>query len=113
MCAVDYWVEKRNGQEEEGGMGKRWKIFYTQHNRLPRTRTDQRVAIKEQCSDPNTTAMSIYRSVRYTNTMDEEGKSNTSPFLNPKNTNHRRRSTSKGDVIVCCLSKHMFTVKEL
>lgn len=66
-----------------------------------------------QRSDPNATALSIYRGVTYTNTTDEEGKSNTAHFLNPKNTNHRRRSTSKGDVIARCLSVHVFTVKEL
>lgn len=66
-----------------------------------------------QCSDPNATALSIYRSVTYTNTTDEGGKSNTAPFFNLKNTTPRRRSTSKGDVIFRCVFVHMFTVKEL
>lgn len=79
------------GKEVE--MVKRRKVewgksggFCSEHNRLARTRTEKQAMIKEQWSvgDLNATALSIYRGVTYTNTMDEEGKSNTVPFLNPK-----------------------------
>lgn len=112
------WITGRkragNGKEEKGGMGKRWRGgSCTQHCWLPgQGQTSNERAT--QWSEPNATALSIYRGVTYRNTTDEEGSSNTAPFPNPENKiNHRRCSTTKGDVIVCCLSEHMFIVKEL
>lgn len=85
--------------------GKRWRIF------VPSTTDSSERA--EQWSNPNATALSIYRGVTYTNTTDEEGKSNAAPLLNRKNRNRRRRSSGRGDVIVRWLALHVFTIKAL
>lgn len=66
-----------------------------------------------QWTDPNATALSIYRGVMYAKPTDEAGNQRQHSLNNPKNIRHRRCSTSKGDVIVSCLSEHMFTVKTL
>lgn len=64
-----------------------------------------------QQSDPNATTVYLQRCYIYKH--QRRRRETQHPYLNPKNTNHRRYSTTKGDVIVCWFSEHMFTVKEL
>lgn len=100
--------EARNGQREKGGMGERWKTLYPTQQIQSKARTDELVAME----DPNATALSIYRGVTYTKTTDEVGNQTQHPTPIQKVLTTGDAET-RGGVIVCFLSVHMFTVKEL
>lgn len=108
----------RGGGETKLGMVYRRKEEWGEGERLCTQRSrfkDRRVGGNGRSAhwkDPNATALSIYRGVTYTKTTDEVGNQTQHPTPIQKVLTTGDAET-RGGVIVCFLSVHMFTVKEL